>query len=685
MKKFTSFLFLTALLMGIATGGFAQSYVTGNSTGTQGTDYDYNTAGTNVLSITSQDVLSSWQSIPFPFTFFGASVTGYYVSDNGYITFDQSATTSDPNNTAIPAAGGPNNAIYAFWDDVNVVSGSGSPDRVTTWTYGAAGSRVHVIQWFSVTPASGSGFIYATIRLYECGDFDIIHGYGSATGLTGTVGAENATGTVAVQIAGSPNISYPTVGSSANDDIIITFYSTGVNYDLGVTFIGLNNFVTVGNNDVTGTIVNNGNTAITSFDLNYTVNGGSPVTSTITANIPANGGTYNFTHPTQWNVATGGQSLALCVYADNLNGGNTDDRTCNDQLCKDLFSNSGVSGTHTVLLEEFTGAWCGWCPDGAVVQEDMVTTYPGQILAVSVHDGDAMEFNDGIRSGFGVSAYPNGMVDRKVFPGEPEESHSRGSWMSNATSQFNTYTPLDLSIENQTWNSSSRQITVDVTANFVDYAAGDIRIGLMIVEDSVTGTGSGYNQANYLNGTAGHPYQGAGDPILGYIHRSVLRALPGGTYGVQGTIPSTVNPSSSYTESFTYTLPAGYDETKVSMIAFVGYYSTTVGERYLLDADEEKLQLSVGMEDALAGSYLQVYPNPAANEAMLKATFTSSVHGTVQLMNSFGQVVATVQEGNFKAGDNFINLDLSNHANGTYFLKVDTDKGALTRKVIVSR
>lgn len=684
MKHVTRFFFSLMMVLGFAAGGFAQGYVTGSSVGTQNSDFDYNTAGTDVLTITSQDVLSSWQSLPFAFDFYGSAVTGYYVSDNGYITFDQAATTSDPNNTAIPSAGGPNNAIYAFWDDVGVVSGSGSADRVTTWTYGTSPQRVHVIQWYSVTPVSGTGFLYATIRLYECGDFDILHTFGNATGMTATVGAENATGTMAAQITGSPNIAYPAVGSAPDDDIVVSFFNTGINYDLSVTTVDLNNFVTVGQNDVTGTIVNNGNTAITSFDLNYTINGGSAVTSTITANIAANGGTYAFTHPTQWDVTTGGQSYNLCVYADNLNGGQTDQRTCNDSNCKDLFSNNGTSGTHTVLLEEFTGAWCGWCPDGAVVQENITDTYPGQVVAVSIHDGDQMEFSDGIRSGFGVSAYPNGMVDRVVFAGEPDEPHSRGAWEANCVAQFGSYTPVDLDITGQSYDATSRQLSCEVTASFVDYAAGDIRIGLMIVEDHVTGTGTGYDQVNYLDGTSGHPYFGAGDPILGYDHRAVLRALPGGAYGVQGTIPATVNPSNDYNESFTYTLPAGYDETEISMIAFIGYYSTNVGERYLLDAVEVDMAIT-GVEDELAGSYLKVYPNPTSGAAMLKATFNTSVEGTVQLMNSYGQVVATVQEGSFFAGDNFINLDLSEYANGIYFLKVDTDKGALTQKVMIAR
>ncbi len=44
------------------------------------------------------------------------------VSDNGYITFDLTTTASVNTPTALPDAGGPNNAIYAFWSNVELKS-----------------------------------------------------------------------------------------------------------------------------------------------------------------------------------------------------------------------------------------------------------------------------------------------------------------------------------------------------------------------------------------------------------------------------------------------------------------------------------------------------------------------------------------------------------------------------------
>ncbi|MFI5202435.1 MAG: hypothetical protein ACHQNE_08605, partial [Candidatus Kapaibacterium sp.] len=39
-----------------------------------------------------------------------------------------------------------------------------------------------------------------------------------------------------------------------------------------------------------------------------------------------------------------------------------------------------------VMLEEFTGAWCGWCPRGALAIQQIKEGYPGQIFAVSFHN-----------------------------------------------------------------------------------------------------------------------------------------------------------------------------------------------------------------------------------------------------------------------------------------------------------
>lgn len=658
----------------LATGTTAQDYVINASTGTS-LPYEYNASGSTVLGIPSVDVLSAWQTIPFSFDFYGQSVTGYKVSDNGYITFDNGASTSDPSNTAIPSVGGPNNAIYAFWDDLEVISGSGSADDVFNYTYGTAPNRVHVIQWYSVTPISGTGFVYTAIRLYECGDFDIIHNYGNATGMTATVGCENASGTIGVQTAGSPIEDYPSVGSLGDDDVVYTFYWDQINYDLSVTSIDLSGFVYIGSNTISGTIANNGGSNITSFDLNYTVDGGPVQTMPVTSTLNAAGGTYSFSHNIPWDVTVGGQYHDLCVWGDNINGSNADERTCNDELCVNLFSGTGNSGTRSVLIEEFTGAWCGWCPDGGVILDDILTTYPNDVVGVSIHDGDAMEIADSIRSGFAVSAYPNGMVDRKVFAGEPDEPHSRGSWTSNTVSQIGSYTPADVYLTHL-YEPATRQITMEVKGVFADYSTGDMRFVAMVVEDGVTGTGSGYDQVNYLNTTAGHPFEGAGDPIIGFVHNHVLRALPGGGFGIAGTIPTTVSPGDEFTETFTYTLPASMDETKIKLIGFMAYNSATVGEREVIDVDQADLgyQGNAGLGMTKLATSIEVYPNPSSDLVNLNFELQESNDTRIVIYDAYGKQVALVNQNLLNSGSQHFTYDVSKFEKGVYFISITVDK-----------
>lgn len=672
---------LTLLLCsGLALYGNAQNYGSGTSTGTAD-PYVYNTAGTTVLAVPSQDVLSTAQTIPFSWEFYGAAVTSYKASDNGYITFDGAASVSDPANTAIPNAGGPNNAIYAFWDDMSVASGTGSVDEVRSFNYGSAPNRTHVIQWFSVTPASASGFLYAAIRLHECGDFDIVLNYGNATGMTGTVGCEDATGANGTMVQG-PSFDYPSLAAAGADDMVYTFYSDGITYDAAITSSDFGNFVNVGANTVSGSFANYGSQAITSYDLNYSVDAGPAVTMAVNGiSIAPFGGTGNYSHGTPLTIAAGGEQHNVCVWINNING-NADERSCNDELCVDIFSNNGTSAsTIKVVLEEFTGAWCGWCPDGAVIMEELITANPNNVIGISVHDGDGMEYAEGIRSEFGVSAYPNGMVDRKVFPGEADEPHSRSAWTANVNTQLTRYTPVEVSVSH-TYDAVTRTIVATVTADFVDFAAGDMRFVMAITEDNVTGTGSGYDQVNYLNTTAGHTYEGAGDPMVGFSHGHVLRANEPGVFGNAGIIPSPAAPGSTYSETFTYVIPASYDENEISIVGFVSYSNPVVGEREILNADQQHLGTSSLDEVSLIGS-LTISPNPVDDQFTIELDLRQEISADIVIYNTSGQKVNQIASGNYAAGVQTIQASAGDLPAGLYYVTIHTENHSLTQKLVV--
>lgn len=661
-----------------------QNYNSNQSIGTS-SPYQYNDGSANtLLENTSTDTLSALQTIPFTFNFYGVPVTHYLASDNGYITFDTGATVSDSANVAIPDAGGPNNAIYAFWDDLELTL-SGTDDEVRSFTYGAAPDRVHVIQWYSITPFGQTSYLYAAIRLYECGDFDIVHNYATATGVTGTVGCEDATGTNGTQISGSPSLNFSSLGNDPADDEVYSFYWDQIQYDMSVTSSNFTNFITVGSNNLTGNITNTGSVDITSFDLHYSVDAGPAQTMPVTATVSANGGDYFFAHSIPWSVSVGGATHTLCIWADNLNG-NSDDRTCNDSLCQDLFSNNGVSGTKTILLEEFTGSWCGYCPDGALKLEDLIANNPGNVVGVSIHNGDAMTFSDGIQSGFNVTSFPSGMVNRTLVDGQSKEPFTRSLWGAEVTNQIGSYTPVDVSLTS-TYNTTNRELNITVTADFVDFASGDLRFVAMLTEDSVTGTGTGYDQVNYYSsghssggvGGSSHPHYSDPTPIVGYVHNHVLRSVPGGAFGNPGVISSPISPGSTISESFTINVPASINENKIKVIGFVAYYSSEIGSRSILDVAEVVPTSFVGIKESNNSNDFQLFPNPA--DAFVEVLFAAN-NFQEQAYSMKDLTGKLIKEGRVIANHSV--LDLADVNPGIYLISCTAQNGmVLSKKLIV--
>jgi acetylornithine deacetylase/succinyl-diaminopimelate desuccinylase-like protein len=199
----------------------AQHYQVTRWTGDHGFLFDFRSYAQPVLGPGQDDVLSAWQTLPFGWTFFGRPVDGYFVSDNGYITFDAAATASIPTNTRLPDPGAPMSSIFAFWTDLTLGRAQGAWDnRVWTATLGAAPNRVHVIYWLAVVPAADApdraSYNFA-LALYENGSFETIFTSGrKSTSVGATIGAVGADGRD-THLA-SMDAAFPDVGYGGDDD-----------------------------------------------------------------------------------------------------------------------------------------------------------------------------------------------------------------------------------------------------------------------------------------------------------------------------------------------------------------------------------------------------------------------------------------------------------------------------------
>lgn len=147
-----------------------------------------------------------------------------------------------------------------------------------------------------------------------------------------------------------------------------------------------------------------------------------------------------------------------------------------------------IDYTHKAILEEFTGEWCGWCPEGAEVMKQAIAANPEKVIGIAVHDGDPMEipsFNSWIKALTKVAGFPNGSVDRA-------DASDRGSWMGQLNTEMAK--PTDVGIAMVTKNNGTSQ---DITV-YIGYkkSISGASLTVVLTEDKVPQSSPGA-QHNY--------------------------------------------------------------------------------------------------------------------------------------------------------------------------------------------
>jgi len=234
-----------------------------------------------------------------------------------------------------------------------------------------------------------------------------------------------------------------------------------------------------------------------------------------------------------------------------------------------------------------------------------------------------------------------------------------------------------------TYDIDTRVLTVDVTANFYADMEGDIRFNCIIVEDSLVGSGSQWDQVNYYNTTSGHPMYGLGNPIIGYVHDHVARKMLGGSWGTAGVIPNTVPKNSTYTKQYTFTFPQNYRPQHIKLVPLVQKYNADPNMREILNSEEYELNYHVGIEDTPPiFNAIEVYPNPASSFTTLSIDMHQSGDVNITIFNTLGEKVFATND-YLSAGLNERTLNLSGLSTGMYIVQVQSADRVLSTRLSV--
>ena len=311
----------------------------------------------------------------------------------------------------------------------------------------------------------------------------------------------------------------------------VSIYAPPAN-DAKINSIALNRYGVINtNSNLVLNVTNLGSSTISNLTIDW--NDGTSHSQVINVSI-APFATMDVTHPTALNYSTAVEkTIAINITA--VNGG-VDADVSNNTGSK-LFNSLSQSSPKKVVIEEGTGTWCGWCPRGAVAMEQMYQNHPNDFIGIAVHNGDPMTVTE-YDNGTDLSGYPGCNVDRALL----DESVSANLFESYYQERIGLAVPAGLSMT----VSGTTSKTINVSATFrTVFASANYRLGVVIIEDNVTGTASGYNQTNsYAGGANGAMggYESLPNPVpaASMVYDHVGRALLGGFAGQANSVPTTI-------------------------------------------------------------------------------------------------------------------------------------------------
>lgn len=345
-----------------------------------------------------------------------------------------------------------------------------------------------------------------------------------------------------------------------------------------------------------------------------------------------------------------------------------------------MLISSGLLAQKKVLLEKYTSAFCGSCPNGHLEAEALKENYPNLILAFhhSSVDGMANEHSTEWKEYFNVLGTPMAMADR-IAPDNQPIATGINQWESRVQNQLAEEAIVDIEL-NGDYKRASRELSLMVNYTFDgDIPEGDLRLNLMIVEDSVIHAGYGYDQSNYFNDEVGHPLYGLGQPIYFYPHHHVVRDVVDSTFGTE-VDAETIIPGVSNQHLFEYYVTYNWDHEYIKLIVFLSIHDeNNPNNNEVLNVTEVPLFDFIPTNTdhpSEVKEVLKVHPNPG--NSWVRVDVPSSTKA-IEIVNVMGQQVF---QKDWRFSGPSLQLDISSYPIGTYFIRAYTIEGLHTIPLI---
>ena len=349
-----------------------------------------------------------------------------------------------------------------------------------------------------------------------------------------------------------------------------------------------------------------------------------------------------------------------------------------------------------VILEEFTGINCVYCPDGHRIAQDLHNANPNDVFLINIHTGSFANpqgtgtdfrvdpIGSNIASQSGLSGYPSGTVNRHVFSGGIT-AMSRGDWAGATNQIMNMASPVNVGIQANV-DMATNVLTVDVEVYYTGaQTVTSNMLNVAVVQNNVEGPQTGGSQFNptaiLANGN--------------YNHQHMLRHMMTGQWGVP---INTLTPGSLYADQFTWTMPAdingvALDPTNIAIVAFVAegqqeiITGTEIYPNVIFANSFDAYCMNTNATDAICGSNtdIEVTFRNYGNVPLTSLDINYSINGGATLtypwsgnLPSAGTETVTIPNVAFTpVANNTVNVSTSN-PNGNTDQNTNNDNASVT-------
>ncbi|MBK8954832.1 MAG: Omp28-related outer membrane protein [Saprospiraceae bacterium] len=428
-------------------------------------------------------------------------------------------------------------------------------------------------------------------------------------------------------------------------------------------------------------IKNVGRTQITSAELEWSINGGTPVKETFTLSLDSLAESNPITLSQM--VPFGAGNTKIDFVLTSINGG-ADDKAANNSKSLNLEGVTPAPGKK-IVVEEATGTWCQWCPRGAVYLDSLTKLYPHHFIGVAVHNRDPMAvtvYDQGLTTFPGFTGFPSVVTNRRTL-GDPSGIEPV------FYDQIVELTPVTLDV-GAAFDPNTGNLKIEAKALFSEEVNGDYRFNLVVVEDGVKGTASGYNQVNaYAGGNSGvmGGYELLPNPVPAsrMVYNHVGRAILDGWAGVPGYLPTDIPANTTYIKAYEYVIPATYVLGNIKLVAM------------MLDPNGEIINANeVSFDDALArglftssenpiaeGFDWYIHAGPGSDLGYIHFDLSETADVSVAIMDLFGKNLATKNYGQM-SGVVDLPIQMSGLVKGTYLVKLNVDGKSDVKKFVTT-